>query len=216
VAFNRPDDPTFDTSGPPMPGTTVRIAADGEVLVKRSELTFSGYHNLPEATRAAFTADGEWLHTGDLGAIDERGRVRITGRKKELLALSNGKMVAPIPIEERLVAHPLISHAVIHAEGKQFVTALIALNQESLEAWARKEGIDGSGENLASHPRVTAELQKAVDEVNESLSRAESIRRFVTIGRELSIADSELTPTHKVRRKMVLEKFAAQLEALYT
>jgi long-chain acyl-CoA synthetase len=216
VAFNRPDDPTFDTSGSAMPGTEIRIATDGEVLVRRSELTFSGYHNRPEATRAAFTADGEWLSTGDLGSLDERGRLRITGRKKELLALSNGKMVAPVPIEERLVQHPLIAHAVIHAEGKQFVSALIALNQEALEAWAKERGIVGSHEDMAAHPSVEAEIQKAVDEVNSNLSRAEGIRRFVTIGRELSVGASELTPTHKVRRKTVLEKFAAQLEALYS
>lgn len=215
VAFNRPDDPTFDTSGPAMPGTEIRIAADGEVLVRRSELTFSGYNNLPEATRAAFTEDGEWMYTGDLGALDARGRLSITGRKKELLALSNGKMVAPLPIEARLSAHPLIAHVVLHAEGRKFVSALIALRPESLEAWAREEGITGSHEELAAHPRVIDEIQKAVDEVNATLSRAESIRRFVMIGHELSVAASELTPTHKVRRKAVLEKYSAQLDALY-
>lgn len=216
VAFNRPGDATFDTSGTAMPGTEIRIAADGEILIRRSELTFSGYHNLPEATSAAFTGDGEWLCTGDLGAVDAAGRLRITGRKKELLALSNGKMVAPLPIEAQLAAHPLISHAVLHAEGQKFVSALIALRPESLEAWARNEGIDSLHEDLASHPRVTDEIQRAVDAVNATLSRAESIKRFVTIGRELSVAASELTPTHKVRRNAVIAKFSAELEALYT
>lgn len=216
VAFNRPGDATFDTSGTAMPGTEIRIAEDGEILIRRSELTFSGYHNLPEATRAAFTDDGEWLRTGDLGAVDAAGRLRITGRKKELLALSNGKMVAPLPIEAQLAAHPLISHAVLHAEGQKFVSALIALRPESLEAWARHEGIDSKHEDLASHPKVTDEIQKAVDAVNATLSRAESIRRFVTIGRELSVAASELTPTYKVRRNAVIAKFSAELEALYT
>lgn len=216
VAFNRPGDPTFDTSGTAMPGTKITIADDGEILIRRSELTFSGYHNLPEATRAAFTDDGEWLRTGDLGALDAAGRLRITGRKKELLALSNGKMVAPLPIEAQLAAHPLISHAVLHAEGQKFVSALIALRPESLEEWARNEGIDPLNGDLASHPKVTDEIQKAVDAVNATLSRAESIRRFVTIGRELSVAASELTPTHKVRRNAVLAKFSAELERLYT
>jgi len=215
VSFNRPDDPTFDTSGPAMSGTEIRIAADGEILVRRCELTFSGYNNLPEETRAVFTDDGEWLRTGDLGLLDASGRLRVTGRKKELLALSNGKMVAPLPIEAKLAAHPLISHAVLHAEGRQFVSALIALRPESLEAWARAEGITGSHDELAAHPRVVIEIQKAVDQVNATLSRSESIRRFVTIGRELSVAASELTPTHKVRRNAVLEKYSAQLDALY-
>jgi len=215
VAFNRSDDPTFDTSGHAMPGTEIRIAGDGEVLVRRSELTFSGYNNLPEATRAAFTDDGEWLRTGDLGALDGRGRLRITGRKKELLALSNGKMVAPLPIEARLAMHPLITHAVLHAEGKRFVSALIVLDAESLASWAQARGISESAEELASHPLVAAEIQKAVDEVNGSLSRAESIRRFFAVTRELSVAESELTPTLKVRRKAVLEKYAVQLDALY-
>jgi long-chain acyl-CoA synthetase len=215
VAFNRPDDVTFDTAGPAMPGTEIRIAADGEVLVRRSELTFSGYHGLPAATEAAFTPDGEWLRTGDLGALDPAGRLRITGRKKELLALSNGKMVAPLPIESRLALHPLISHAVLHAEGRHFVSALIALRGELLESWAKERGISASPEELAEHPVVRSEIQRAVDEVNSTLSRAESIRKFVTIGRELSLDHSELTPTHKVRRSAVLEKYSAQLDALY-
>ncbi len=216
VAFNRPDNPTFDSSGLPMPGTEIRIAGDGEVLIRRNELTFSGYNNQPEATRVAFTEDGEWLHTGDLGAVDSRGMLRITGRKKDLLALSNGKMVAPLPIEAMLAAHPLIAHAVLHAEGRQFVSALIALRAEALEEWAQSEGLIGSSDDLAAHPKVVGEIQKAVDKVNATLSRAESIRRFVTIGRELSVAASELTPTHKVRRNAVLEKYSAQLDALYS
>jgi long-chain acyl-CoA synthetase len=216
VSFNRPGNPTFDTSGPAMPGTEISIAADGEVLVRRCELTFSGYHNMPEATRATFTDDGVWLRTGDLGSLDSAGRLRITGRKKELLALSNGKMVAPLPIEARLAAHPLIAQAVLHAEGRQFVSALIALNADAVAQWADARGITGSPEELAVVPEVRAEIQKAIDEVNATLSRAESIRRFVTIGQELSVAASELTPTHKVRRKAVLEKYSAQLDALYS
>ncbi|HVF16856.1 MAG TPA: long-chain fatty acid--CoA ligase [Steroidobacteraceae bacterium] len=211
VAFNRPDDPTFDTAGAPMPGTQIRIAPDGEVLIRRSELTFSGYHNLPEATDAAFTDDGEWLYTGDLGSLDDRGRLRITGRKKELLALSNGKMVAPLPIEARLSAHPLIAHAVLHAEGKQFVSALIVLRGEAVERWAEKNAISLLVP-LVSHPLLVAEVQKAVDDVNAGLSRAESIRRFVLVDCETTI---ELTPTQKIRRSVMLEKYSAELEALY-
>ena len=199
-----------------MPGTEIAIAPDGEVLVRRCELTFTGYHNLPEATRATFSEDGVWLRTGDLGSLDSAGRLRITGRKKELLALSNGKMVAPLPIEARLASHPLIAQAVLHAEGRQFVSALIALNADAVAQWARTRGITGAPHELAVNAEVRSEIQSAIDEVNATLSRAESIRRFVTIGEELSVAASELTPTHKVRRNAVLEKYSAQLDALYS
>lgn len=216
VTFNRPGDATFDTSGSTMPGTEIRTAPDGEILVRRSELTFSGYHNLPDATRAAFSDDGQWLHTGDLGAVDSHGRLQITGRKKELLALSNGKMVAPLPIEARLSSHELIEHAVLHAEGRQFVSALIVLRRQAIEQWVRAQGIHEALDSPASHPRIIEEVQKAVDKVNTELSRAESIRRFVLIDSELSVAGKELTPTHKVRRNAVLEKYSAQLDALYS
>lgn len=215
VAMNRPGDFGFDSVGRAMRGTQMRIAADSEVLVRRSELTFSGYRNLPDETRASFTDDGEWLRTGDLGTVDEDGRLRITGRKKELLALSNGKMVAPLPIETRLARHPWIAQAVLHAEGRKFVSALIALRPEMVERWAAAKGLSELDGALVFHPLVIAEIQKAVDDVNATLSRAEGIRRFVLINRELSVAESELTPTHKVKRSTVLEKYSAQLDALY-
>ncbi|MBA3343279.1 MAG: long-chain fatty acid--CoA ligase [Gemmatimonadaceae bacterium] len=216
VAMNRPDDFCFDTVGLPMPGSEIAIADDGEVLVRRSELTFSGYHSQPAETRAAFTEDGEWVRTGDIGELDSRGRLRITGRKKELMVLSSGRKVAPLPIESRLAEHPWIAQAVLHAEGLQFVSALIALRRDLIEEWARDQGIAQPYAELVSHPQVVSEVQKAVDAVNGNLSRAESIRRFVVIDRELSVADSDLTPTHKVRRSVVLEKYSVQLNALYT
>lgn len=215
VAMNRPGDFVFDSVGRAMRGTEMSIAADGEVLVRRSELTFSGYRNLPDETRASFTEDGDWVRTGDLGTVDEHGRLRITGRKKELLALSNGKMVAPLPIEMRLARHPWIGQAVLHAEGRKFVSALIALRPEVVARWAAEKGLPELDGALVSHPLVIAEIQNAVDEVNATLSRAEGIRRFVLIDRELSVAANELTPTLKVRRSTVLEKYSAQLDALY-
>ena len=214
VAMNRPGDFDLDSVGSAMPGTDLMIAPDGEILVRRSELTFSGYNNLPDETRASFTDDGLWVRTGDLGSIDSRGRLRITGRKKELLVLSNGKMVAPLPIEARLRAHPWICHAVLHAEGMKFVSALIVLRREVVEGWARARGIADEFASLVRHPAIVEEVQKAVDDVNTTLSRAESIRRFFIIDRDFS-ETSELTPTHKVRRATVLERFAAELESLY-
>lgn len=125
------------------------------------------------------------------------------------------KMVAPLPIETRLARHPWIAQAVLHAEGRKFVSALIALRPEMVERWAAAKGLSELDGALVLHPLVIAEIQKAVDDVNATLSRAEGIRRFVLINRELSVAESELTPTHKVKRSTVLEKYSAQLDALY-
>lgn len=215
VAFNRADRYTFDSAGPPMPGTELRIAADGEILVRRGPLTFDGYHGLPGATRAAFSADGEWLLTGDLGSLDSRGMLRVTGRKKELIALSTGKKVAPLPIEARLVEEPWISQAVLYGEGRKFVTALLALRRHVVEGWARERGLDPADPTLLSRPELLAEVQGAVDRVNAALSRPERVRRWILLARELSAERDELTPTLKVRRPVIAQRYGADLDALY-
>lgn len=215
VAMNQAGRYSFDTAGPPMPGTTIRIAADGEVQVQRSALTFDGYHGRPLDTAAAFTPDGEWLLTGDLGSLDDRGFLRITGRKKELIALSTGKKVAPLPIEGRLTEQPLISQAVLHGEGRKFVSALLTLRRPMLEQWAQAHGFDPADPALLEHPALRAAVQEAVDVVNAGLSRSERVRRFLLLDRELSAEREELTPTQKVRRDIVYTRFAAALDALY-
>ncbi len=196
VAMNRPDRRNLATSGPPMPGTELRIAEDGEVLVRRGPLTFDGYHGRPEATREAFTGNGEWLRTGDLGELDDEGLLRITGRKKELLALSTGKMIAPAPVEAALAGDPTISRAVVFGEGRKFVSALIV------------PADDGSGP-------AEERLKAAVRRVNRDLSRTESVRRFLVAEADLSVAAGELTPTGKVRRERVAERWSERLDALY-
>jgi long-chain acyl-CoA synthetase len=215
VAFHRPERYDFDTVGVPMPGTELRIADDGEVLVRRGALTFAGYFGREGETRAAFTEDGEWLRTGDLGALDARGFLRITGRKKELIALSTGKKVAPLPIEARLAEDPLVAHAVLYGEGRKFVSALVCLRREAAEQWARSRGLALPLDELARHPALQARVQEAIDGVNAALSRSEQVRRFVVLDRELSVADEELTPTHKVRRALVTAKYGDRLDALY-
>jgi long-chain acyl-CoA synthetase len=215
VVFNRPGRYTFDTAGPPMPGTTLRIDRDGEILVRRSELTFAGYRRRAEATAEAFTPDGLWLRTGDLGEVDARGFLRITGRKKELIALSTGKKVAPVPIEVRLTQHPWIAHAVLYGESRKFVTALLSLRRPVVEAWARGAGLDASFHELVARPELLDRVRMAVDEVNGGLSRSEQVKRFVLLDRELSLDQDELTPTLKVRRGFVTARFRDQLEALY-
>ena len=215
VAFNRPGRYDFATAGPPMEGTELRIAADGEVLVRRNALTFSGYLGRPEATAEAFTADGEWLRTGDLGALDERGFLRVTGRAKELIALSTGKKVAPLPIEARLSADEWIAQAVLHGEGRKYVSALVSLRRDAVEAWAAESALALDYATLLRHPAVHARVQAAVDAVNAELSRAEQVRRFALLERELTVEDGELTPTLKVRRPVVEARYAEDLDALY-
>ncbi|HEX5727621.1 MAG TPA: hypothetical protein VFX98_19270, partial [Longimicrobiaceae bacterium] len=203
------------TAGPPMPGTELRLAADGEVLVRRGALTFSGYHGRPEATRDAFTPDGEWLLTGDLGRLTERGELVVTGRKKELIALSTGKKVAPLPIEASLAEDPWISQAVVYGEGERFLSALIALRPAMLEAWARGRDLPHGDAAVLRHPELITQVQAVVDRVNAGLSRTEQVRRFVLLERELSVEHDELTPTLKLRRAAIAEKYRPQLAALY-
>jgi long-chain acyl-CoA synthetase len=215
VAFHRPNAYDTETVGQPMPGTEIRIDADGEVLLRRGPLTFDGYHGKPDATRDAFTADGEWLRTGDLGEITTDGRLRLTGRKKELIALSSGKKVAPLPIESRLIEDPWIGHAMLYGEGERFVSALLVPRRPVLEAWQREQGLSLEYCELLGHPDVMSRVQQAVDRVNAGLSGPERIKRFVLLERDLSVEADELTPTMKIRRSVVTKRYRDRLEPLY-
>jgi long-chain acyl-CoA synthetase len=214
VAFNRPNHYAFDSAGPAMPGTELRIAEDGEILVRRGPLTFSGYWGRPAATRDAFTADGGWVTTGDLGTLAEDGQLRVTGRKKELIALSTGKKVAPLPIESRLAEDPWIGQVMLYGEGQKFISALVSLRPAMVDQWARQRSLPPTVD-LVRHPELTARVQAAVDRVNAHLSRTEQIRRFVVIDRELTAEEGDLTPTLKLRRGIVAEKYRHALDALY-
>lgn len=217
AAFNRPERYRHDAVGLPMPGTAMRIAPDGELLLRRSALTFSGYHGRPDETRAAFTADGAWLRTGDLGALDADGFLRITGRAKELIALSNGKKVAPLPLEARLSAGEggFIAHALLHGEGRAYVVALLALRWPLVLRWARERGLPEERELLAEHPALREAVAAEVARVNAEVSRPEQVRRFAILPHDLRVEDDELTPTHKLRRAVVAARHAALLRALY-
>jgi len=215
VAFNRPDDYAFDTVGPPMPGTVVRIAEDGEILVQRCALTFSGYWGRPDATDEAFTDDGVWLRTGDLGALNDAGHLTVTGRKKDLIALSTGKKVAPARIESWLVEQPWIEHAVLFGEGRKFVSALLTLRRAVVVAWARRNGVPETWPELVEVPGVRAEIDAQVAAVNARVSRTESVRRFAVVSDSLTVASGALTPTLKVRRDVLAARYADRVEALY-
>jgi long-chain acyl-CoA synthetase len=202
------------TVGRPVAGTTIRIADDGEILAKGPQV-FQGYWKADAATAETFDADG-WFRTGDLGSLDPDGYLRITGRKKELIVTSAGKNVAPAPLEDRLRAHPLVSQAVVVGDQRPFVAAMLSVDEEELDAWATERGLTGmEPQVLLGHDTLRAELQAAVDEANLSVSKAESIRTFAVLPRDLSIASGELTPTLKVRRMVVAKTYESVIEELY-
>jgi long-chain acyl-CoA synthetase len=215
VAFHRPDGYDFESVGVPMPGTELRIAGDGEVLVRRSALTFSGYHGLPNASREAFTDDGEWLYTGDLGAITDRGTLVISGRKKELIALSTGKKIAPLPIEAALTDGIWISHAMLYGEGHKFISALLWLGRPAAEAWAAENGSDSSLDLLAQQSGIRTAVDAMVQKVNANLSRSEQIKEWVLLGSEPTVEGGDLTPTLKLRRTDVVARYGHLLEHFY-
>jgi long-chain acyl-CoA synthetase len=193
----------------------VRIAADGELLVARSALTFSGYWRKPEATQAAFTADGEWLRTGDRAEQDADGVLRITGRVKELIALSTGRKIAPLPIEAALASSPYIAHAVCYGEGRKYLVALLSLRRTVVEAWAREQQVNVSWPALAHEPAVRALVDEIVTRVNAELARTDRIVRVAITDVEFTLERGELTPTLKVLRGVIAQRFVAVFEALY-
>lgn len=215
ATMHRPDHYNFDSAGVAMPGTTIRIAEDGEVLLKRNALTFSGYLGRPEESRAAFDASGEWLHTGDFGTIDDAGFLHVTGRKKELIALSTGKKVAPLRIEAKLTCDPWISQALLLGEGRKYIAALLTLRREVVESWAGEHGLPRDYAELLCEPAVIARVQAAIDTVNAEFSGPEQIRRFRLLEHEFTFESGELTPTLKIRRALVTERFRSEIEALY-
>ena len=210
---NRPDRFRFGTVGPAMPGCEIRIAEDGEILV-RGHNVMAGYHNLPEETEAAFDDRG-WLRTGDIGELRD-GFLKITDRKKDLFKTTQGKYVAPRMIEGRLRVKEGIAHVMVYGEGRGYAVALVGLDAEALLRRSEHEGLGcRTYADLAVHPRVRALVQEHVDAVNATLSRHESIKRFAIAPRPFTVESGELTPTRKVRRAVVLQRYRALVEELY-
>ncbi|MGN9839575.1 AMP-dependent synthetase/ligase [Nonomuraea sp. H19] len=203
---NMPGANKIGTVGKPLPGVTLRIADDGEVLAK-SRNVFDGYWKNDAATAEVIDSDG-WFHTGDVGELDADGYLRITGRKKEILVTAAGKNVAPGPLEDALRAHPLISQAMIVGDGRPFVAALITLDPEAMPAGA-------SVSELRSDPKVRAEIQAAVDRANLSVSKAEQIKKFAILDADITEDSGHLTPTLKVKRGVVMRDFAKEIDELY-
>lgn len=213
--LNLPDALRVGSVGRPLPGSSVKIDEDGEVLLAGPHI-FAGYWNNESATRDAIDADG-WLHTGDLGALDNDGYLRITGRKKELLVTSGGKNVAPAVLEDRLRSHYLVSQCMVVGDGKPFIGALVTLDPESLPAWLERNGraADTPAAALAEDPEILAEIQGAVDDANKAVSKAESIRRFAILPGDWTEEGGELTPSLKLKRNVVMNKFGDRVDALY-
>src|SRR5581483_8893953 len=215
ITVNRLDDLKIGSVGKLLPGNSMRVDDDNELLVKGG-VVFSGYWHNEEATKEAIS-DG-WFHTGDLGDIDENGFLTIVGRKKEIIVTAGGKNVAPAVLEDQLRAHPLISQAMVVGDAKPFVAALITIDPEAFDGWKERNGksADASVGDLANDPDLRAEIDRAVKEANQAVSHAEAIRKFSILPVDFTEDTGELTPTMKVKRKVVAEKFASEIEALYS
>lgn len=210
---NRLDDFRFGSVGKPGPGVDVRIAKDGEVLI-RGRSVMRGYNGLPEAT-ASTLAEG-WLHTGDIGSFDGDGYLFITDRKKNLIITSGGKNIAPAPIQHRIVdASPLVGQALLHGDRRKFCVAMVALDGEALASWAARHELRGDFPTLARHARVQAEVGRAIDAANAGLPPHASVKKHLILDHELTVENGLLTPTMKVRRKQLEARYAAELDALY-
>lgn len=203
------------TVGPPVGGVTIRINDEGEVCIK-GDIVFKGYWNNPEATEAAIQ-DG-WYNTGDLGEILDSGHLIITGRKKDLIVTAGGKNVSPGPMEDGLRSHPLISQAMVVGDGKPFVGLLLTLDDEVLERWKLDHHIDKntSIKDLSADPTLRAEIQDAINDVNSTVSHAERIKKFYILDSDLTEEDNELTPTMKVKRYVVAQRYADAIDQLYS
>jgi long-chain acyl-CoA synthetase len=215
ATVNRPGRNSIGTVGLPLPGIAIRVAADGEILLKGDSI-FRGYWRDPGATRDVLDSDG-WLHTGDVGALDDQGMLRVTGRQKELIVTAGGTNVAPAVLEERVRTDPLVSHCLVVGDGRPYVGCLITLDPEEFELWKHRHArpADASAQDLADDSDLVADIQQAVDEANKAVSRAESIRRFRILPRDFTEAAGQVTPSDKVRRSIVARDFAADVEALY-
>lgn len=213
VALNTFKDFRLGTVGKPLPGVEVKIAEDGEVLV-RGENVMQGYYKKPQETAEVLV--GGWFHTGDIGHLDADGFLLITDRKKDLIATAGGKKVAPQPIEARLKQSPFVAEAVLVGDRRPFIVTLIVPNFERLTAWAAENGVAHDDRaRLASSPAVRELLQKAIDGVNADLAQYERIKNFVVLSRDLTIDDGHLTPTLKVRRRIVERTYHDQIESMY-
>jgi long-chain acyl-CoA synthetase len=213
---NRPSKFAFGSVGVPMPGTELKLdPADSEILMKSPGI-MQGYHNLAEATAETLTKDG-WLRTGDIGEVDAKGFLRITDRKKDLIKTSGGKYIAPQSIEGKLKATcPFISQVIVHGDKRNFVTALVTLDEEATMKWAKEKGMNGDGYTaVVQSPAVKEMLMPYFEQVNKTLAKYESVKKFEVLPKDLTVDAGEMTPSLKVKRKVVEKKYATLLDKMY-
>lgn len=213
LSANLPDATKIGTVGRPLPGTSVRVADDGELLFRGGQV-FAGYWGDEEASAEAIDRDG-WFHTGDVGEVDDEGFVRITGRKKEILVTAGGKNVAPAVLEDRLRAHALVDQCLVVGDGQPFIGALVTIDRETFPAWAEQHGKSKDVADLVDDPDLVAAVQEAVDEANKAVSKAESIRKFTILPGEWTEEGGQLTPSLKLKRRVVMRESREEIEALY-
>ena len=216
VSVNRPDRQKIGTVGLPLPGVAVRIADDGEVLV-RGKSIFPGYWRNDEATKDAFTADG-WYATGDLGELDDEGFLSITGRKKEIIVTAGGKNVAPAVLEDRMRMHALISQCMVVGDGRPFVGVLVTIDPEAFESWKTRHGkpADATVADLRDDPDLRAEIQEAVDDANKAVSKAEAIKKFRILDVDFTQEGGHLSAKLGIKRSVLAKEFASEIDALYS
>jgi long-chain acyl-CoA synthetase len=214
ATVNIPSKSKIGTVGPVLPGVGVRLAEDGEIEVRGIDV-FKEYWRNPEATAASF--DGDWFKTGDLGTFDDEGFLTITGRKKEIIVTAGGKNVAPAALEDPIRANPIVGQVVVVGDKKPFIAALITLDSEMLPTWLANNGLpaDMSLADAAGSDVVRAEVQRAVDEANKHVSRAESIRKFTILPTEWTEASGHLTPKMSIKRHVIMDDFADDVDELY-
>jgi long-chain acyl-CoA synthetase len=215
INANRDTGARIGTVGRPLPGVTIRIDDDGEILVQ-GDIVFKGYWNNPSATAEAIDESG-WFHTGDIGELDDDGYLRITGRKKEIIVTAGGKNVAPAVLEDRVRAHALISQCMVIGDRQPFIAALVTIDPDALPAWKKANGKpeDASAEDLIDDAELRAEIQTAINDANKAVSKAEAIKVFRILPRDFTEATGELTPSLKVKRNVVLKEYAGDIAAIY-
>ncbi|MEB3236063.1 MAG: long-chain fatty acid--CoA ligase [Candidatus Sericytochromatia bacterium] len=213
ISCNTPVARRLGTVGKPIDGVEVHIAEDGEILARGPNI-MKGYFNKPEETAKAIDPDG-WFHTGDIGSFDEDGFLRITDRKKEILVMSNGKNVAPAPIENALLLSPYIAQACVLGDNRNFIAAILVPNFANLVPWATKKGLPTEPASLAGHPEVRALIQAEVARQTQSFARFEQIKQFTLLAQEFSIETGELTPKLSLKRRVILERHASAIERMY-